>query len=427
MSDEDQAQDAERFISDRVSWQSEHGVRSTYPGDRRRWARDYLADELVTTVEDAGALEEALPSHGVDWQRHVPEPADEQDVTVGYTVAPSEGFEGEFDPLRLVRQLNEGRIAGGLPPLVVSVHYVPSIARTKIGPGSDPWPPPRDNRRRPLAEPVSGAPLIGIVDTGVWEGIPSPIADAGGASERDPVDDSAPWQVIDYPGAGHGGFIAGIIGQQAPGVEIVSRRAYLPDKPFMTERSVRRAGDEAVRAGARILNLSLGTYADDTIILTRAVERWVGQGCLVVAAAGNEGTDERWYPAGFATDSGLDGGVVSVGACRGSEIAPFSNHNPRTTGMSAGSWVVCWAPGWKVLSLYPEGMCYPYTPNSLSQPFDEGLAFWHGTSFAAPVVAADVARYAAENRFGDDVQGAWAALQKRGYGQSCDVATEDSE
>ncbi len=417
MSDEDQAQDAERFISDRVNWQSEHGVRSTYPGDRRRWARDYLADELVTTIEDAGALEEGLAGLQVDWRRHEPESADLEDGTVGYTVAPSEGFVGELDPLELVRQLNEGRIAGGLPPLAASVHYVPAIARTKIGPDSDPWPASRRDERR-LAQPVSGAPMVGVIDTGVWEGIPSPIADAGGAGGLDPVDDSAPWQVIDYPGAGHGGFIAGIIGQYAPGVEIVSRRAYVPDKPFMTERSVRRAGDEAVRAGARILNLSLGTYADDAKILTRAVERWVGQGCLVVAAAGNEGTDERWYPAGFATESGLDHGVVSVGACRSSEIAPFSNY---------GSWVVCWAPGWRVLSLYPKDMCYPYPPNPPSQPFSRGLALWHGTSFAAPVVAADVARYAAENGFGDDVQGAWAALRAGRYRESCEVATEDAE
>ena len=327
MSDEDHAQDAERFTADRVNWLAGYGVRSSYPSDPDHWAVDYLQDELVTTVDDAGAVEEACTRLHVAWQRLDPEPGDEEDGTVGYTVAPGEGFTGELDPRQLVKQVNEERIAGGLQPLVASVHYVPAIARTKIGPDSDPWPAEPKAQRRWAAR-VSGAPRIGIVDTGVWEGISAPIADSGGAGGRDPVDDDQPLRLIDYPGAGHGGFIAGIIDQRAPGVEIVSRRAHAPGRLFMTERSVRRAGDEAVLAGARILNLSLGTYADDAIILARAVERWIGQGCLVVAAAGNEGTDERWYPAGFATDHDLDHGVVSVGACRGSEIAPFSNHGP---------------------------------------------------------------------------------------------------
>lgn len=415
MSDEDQAQDLERFTADRVNWLAGHGVLSSYPHNPDRWAVEYLADEMVTTTEDAGALEEALAGLQVEWRRLEPEPGDEEDGTVGYGVAPAEGFAGELDPLELVRQVNDGRIAGGLPPLAASVHYVPAIARTKIGPDSDPWPAEPGAQRR-WAAGVSGAPRIGIVDTGVWQGIDAPIADDGGAGGRDPVDDDLPRHVIDYPGAGHGGFIAGIVDQRGPGVEIVSRRAHAPGKLFMTERSVRRAGDEAVLAGARILNLSLGTYADDAIVLTRAVERWVGQGCLVVAAAGNEGTDERWYPAGFATDFGLDHGVVSVGACRGSVIAPFSNH---------GSWVVCWAPGSRMLSLYPDDTRYPYNPNPPSQPFAKGLARWSGTSFAAPVVAAEIARYAAENGFGDDVQGAWAALKENGdFRAKCGSAGE---
>jgi hypothetical protein len=418
MSDEDQAHDSQRFTADRVSWLAGHGVLSSYPGDPDRWAVEYLGDELVTTVEDAGDLEEALAEIDVDVQRLDPDPGDEEDGTVGYAVAPGEGFADDLDPLQLVRQVNGGRIAGGLRPLDASPHYVPAIARTKIGPGSDPWPAEPGAQRR-WAAPVSGAPRIGIVDTGVWEGIPAPIADSGGADGRDPVDDDPPRRVVDYPGAGHGGFIAGVVDQRAPGAEIVSRRAHAPGKLFMTERSVRRAGDEAVLAGARILNLSLGTYADDAIVLTRAVERWVGQGCLVVAAAGNEGTDERWYPAGFATDFGLDHGVVSVGACRGSEVAPFSNRGP---------WVVCWAPGSKMLSLYPDDTRYPYTPNPPSQPFAKGLARWSGTSFAAPVVAAEIARYSAESGYGDDVQGAWAALKESGeFRPGCGPAAEDEK
>ncbi len=223
MSDEDQAQDLERFTADRVNWLAGHGVLSSYPHNPDRWAVEYLADEMVTTTEDAGALEEALAGLQVEWRRLEPELGDEEDGTVGYGVAPAEGFAGELDPLELIRQVNDGRIAGGLPPLAASVHYVPAIARTKIGPDSDPWPAEPGAQRR-WAAGVSGAPRIGIVDTGVWQGIDAPIADDGGAGGRDPVDDDLPRHVIDYPGAGHGGFIAGIVDQRGSGVEIVSRR-----------------------------------------------------------------------------------------------------------------------------------------------------------------------------------------------------------
>ena len=161
-----------------------------------------------------------------------------------------------------------------------------------------------------------------------------------------------------------------------------------------------------------IVNLSLGTYADgDVILLRHAVRRWVRAGCLVVAAAGNDGTDDPWYPAAFTQDRELAHGVVAVGALESriadgpgvlAAPAPFSNHGP---------WVTAWAPGADVVSVYPKGMRFPYGPAELSDPFDDELAHWDGTSFAAPFVAAEIARYAAVNGFGNDVQGAWQSLK----------------
>jgi len=56
-------------------------------------------------------------------------------------------------------------------------------------------------------------------------------------------------------------------------------------------------------------------------------------------------------------------------------------------------------------------MRFPYEDNDLSDPFVDGLAHWDGTSFAAPFVAAELARFAADHGHGDDVQAAWAELR----------------
>lgn len=239
-----------------------------------------------------------------------------------------------------------------------------------------------------------------------------PLTDPGSADDEDPIDTSPQDMAIDYPGGGHGGFIAGVINHTAPGVGIVSRRGYRPgSQDVITEDSVVQAADDVVAAGCRIINLSLGTYADNPILLRHAVRRWVEAGCLVVAAAGNDRLSRPWYPAGFAADPELAHGVVSVGALEErtgdgpgvlAAAAPFSNH---------GSWVTAWAPGAAIVSEYPEDRRFPYGDEDLSDPFVDGLAHWDGTSFAAPFVAAEIARFAAHHGCGNDVQGAWRALR----------------
>lgn len=64
--------------------------------------------------------------------------------------------------------------------------------------------------------------------------------------------------------------------------------------------------DFAVGHGAKVINLSLGgDFADET--LRRAIERAIGAGVVVVAAAGNDGRDGLSFPASMP-------GVIAVGA-----------------------------------------------------------------------------------------------------------------
>jgi hypothetical protein len=119
--------------------------------------------------------------------------------------------------------------------------------------------------------------------------------------------------------------------------------------------------DDAVAAGAQVVNLSLaGTI--DTQTMRESVSHAVAHGVVVVGAAGNEGDTGNpvEYPAALPD-------VISVGATdRTDHTASFSNH---------GGWVDLAAPGVAIVSTAPGG----------------GYAVMSGTSMAAPHVAGAVA------------------------------------
>ena len=116
----------------------------------------------------------------------------------------------------------------------------------------------------------------------------------------------------------------------------------------------------AADSGADVINLSLGGPASDR--LERDAVRYAqARGVLVVAAAGNDGTTARQYPATLPD-------VLSVGAtsANGATRAAFS---------SFGGWVDVGAPGRDLLVATPGG----------------GYELVDGTSFSAPLVAGEVA------------------------------------
>jgi subtilisin family serine protease len=118
-------------------------------------------------------------------------------------------------------------------------------------------------------------------------------------------------------------------------------------------RGIRWAADK----GADVINLSLGSsiVTDDVV---SAVAYAQSRGAVVVAAAGNEGTDDPRYPAALP-------GVIAVGATDGSSRAAFSSYGP---------WVDVAAPGVSIVGAVPGG-----------------YAIGDGTSFAAPIVAGQAA------------------------------------
>jgi subtilisin family serine protease len=117
--------------------------------------------------------------------------------------------------------------------------------------------------------------------------------------------------------------------------------------------------------GADVISMSLGGEGSSTT-LANAVTYARNHGVVVVAAAGNESTAIRSYPAAYT-------GVISVAATDSSDtLANFSNY---------GTWVKVAAPGVQIYSTYPGGRY-----STLS-----------GTSMATPHVAGEVAAILAQN------------------------------
>lgn len=257
----------------------------------------------------------------------------------------------------------------------------PTIVWKLYGPATLPTPPV------PAMPPAvttyaATAVSVTVIDTG----IPDPARTDPSLDGLQRPDNRDPLDAFSGPGnqyldvaAGHGAFVAGILRSAAPGARLDVRRG-LDSDGYGTELDVAVALLAAVRAGAKVVNLSLGveTYDDRApLALTIALEL-IGQADVrIVAAAGNSGQDREVWPAAFR-----DPRVIAVGALtQGREPALWSSH---------GSWVDCSAVGENVVSTYVTGR---QDPALVKKPvtFTKPVAVWSGTSFAAPRVAGLIA------------------------------------
>ncbi|HKP13883.1 MAG TPA: S8 family serine peptidase, partial [Blastocatellia bacterium] len=166
--------------------------------------------------------------------------------------------------------------------------------------------------------------------------------------------------------AGHGTFIAGLIALIAPDVKIMPVRAFSPEgvsDAFTIAQAIKYAVDH----GAKIINLSFGT-TEESQVMRDAVTYAKDRGVLMIAAVGNEakGNDAApQFPANWSAE------VMGVAALDANDRkASFSNF---------GTNVSVSALGVNLVSAYPEANNTP------------DYASWSGTSFAAPLAAAEAA------------------------------------
>ena len=171
--------------------------------------------------------------------------------------------------------------------------------------------------------------------------------------------------------ASHATFIAGLIRRHAPAAQVRSLRIMRTDGGA-DETNVVEALDHLVRLKeygepVDVVQMSFGRQVDkddDTTLLERIKEllgKLAGQGVRLVASAGNNASEQRCYPAGFAAE-GLE--IHSVGS-GSSEYHhdDFSNH---------GTWVHDWFDG----------------KDQIGPLLDHRWGMWSGTSFAVPRCAA---------------------------------------
>lgn len=124
--------------------------------------------------------------------------------------------------------------------------------------------------------------------------------------------------------------------------------------------------------GAQVISMSLGGQ-EFSQTLDDAVQYAVSKGCLVVAAAGNNGTSDKFYPA-------AESNVLAVAATNSSDtLASFSTY---------GDWVPVAAPGDSI---------YSTTPTYTVTWVQKNYATASGTSMATPQIAGEAALLLAQN------------------------------
>ena len=165
---------------------------------------------------------------------------------------------------------------------------------------------------------------------------------------------------------GHGTYVSGIIAAEANGeyIDGVANRAKIvPLKCFAKGKSTNismltDAVYDAVDVyHADVINMSFGMEESLTArTFQLAIEHAIKKGCIVVAAAGNDGNSTIYYPANYD-------GVIGVGSISSSlTISSFSQHNTTVDVVAPGSSI--------------QSVSIPGYPNN------------SGTSFACPHVAA---------------------------------------
>ncbi len=160
------------------------------------------------------------------------------------------------------------------------------------------------------------------------------------------------------PAYSHGTLCAGIIAVMAPDAMIMPLRAF-DDQGSSDAYMIAKAIRYAARHGADVINMSFGSPTDSNVI-KNAIDFAKNRGVIVIASAGNNNSSTPQYPAAYST-------VISVSASDIADTkASFSNY---------GSFVNVDAPGVHVISAFPGNL----------------YSIVSGTSFAAPMVAAEVA------------------------------------
>ncbi len=211
--------------------------------------------------------------------------------------------------------------------------------------------------------------LVGVLDSGVY-----PHTDFG--ANLLPGYNALTGTTDTMDNLGHGTRVAGLIAAASNGVGAVGAApsaSIVPIKCFdadaeTTTAHIADAIVQAVKMGCKIINMSLGFDSYITSV-AEAVDYAIGQGVILVAAAGNysketiEKKNVPLYPAAYP-------GVIGVGAVTESlELAPYSRYHA-------------------AVDIVTPGSCIGSTNIDGGYiPADADYNVANGTSFAAPIIS----------------------------------------
>jgi thermitase len=172
---------------------------------------------------------------------------------------------------------------------------------------------------------------------------------------------------LPYDDVGHGTHVAGVIGALTNNNEGVAGITWfnkiMPIKVLDSSGTgstydVAQGIIWAVDHGAKVINLSLGNYAE-AAFLHDAVKYAYERDVMLIAATGNDNTSQPGYPAAYPE-------VLAVGATDETiALAPFSNY---------GDYVDVTAPGVNIASTYPQNQYAALSGTSMASPHVAALA-----------------------------------------------------
>jgi thermitase len=269
-----------------------------------------------------------------------------------------------LDFLKVIASISSAAIMSTLPVMTVEAAAPESGADAQMSLveyGSERW----DLRQIQAAEAWAAAGeeqgvIVAVLDSGIDD---SHAALKGSVVERVDLSGDAN---ADIEG-GHGTHIAGIIaarrddkgeGGLAGAARLLDVRVAASDGRTNAEK-VRQGILWAVEHGARVINISIvidGPYPPLAEVVDFAWEK----GCVIVAAAGNNGFDEVAYPAYYPN-------VIAVAATDREDVL--------TSWSAGGDWVEVAAPGVDIYSTLPAGR----------------FGTRSGTSFSSALVAGEAA------------------------------------
>jgi hypothetical protein len=283
-------------------------------------------------------------------------------------------------------------------------------------------------------------PVVAIVDTGVgqhpWFDAPSAVvargvlldgAPIGTYDDREPDGDAEP--VVTPEGvalgdySGHGTFIAGMVHQTCPDAVILPVRV-CDDSGEASEWDVARTLERLLEFHRRGVSGVDGHAAIDVAVLPfgfahedregegpSSVVRDIlddlrAAGVVVIASAGNDGATREVFPAAWAPKVHTvnqrvvpdDADAVSADRTPLLTVGAANPNGGRAEFSNSGPWVTTIRPGVRVVSTMPvtfEGHGKGDSAEAAmldSEDFTSGFATWSGTSFAAPVLAGEIAQ-----------------------------------